>query len=279
MYTSFGPGALGIDLSFPEAAALAADVGFDGIQVDLPHLRAHGPDEYRAVLDEFDLRSGSLSLPVDVAGDAESFEADLDALPGIAADAAAVGCTRTSTYVLSFSDERPFEENFEFHRQRLGRVADVLADHDVRLGLEFLGPQTLREGHAYEFVHTVEEMVELSEAAGANAGLLLDAWHWHTAGGSVAALESLGTDEIVDVHVNDAPEGVSLAEYVDSERAMPGETGVVDIETFLGHLDHIGYEGPVMVEPFSDELNAMDPEPAARRTMDSLERIRERAGL
>jgi sugar phosphate isomerase/epimerase len=60
---------------------------------------------------------------------------------------------------------------------------------------------------------------------------------------------------------------------------MPGETGVVDIETFLDHLDAIGYEGPVMVEPFSDELNAMDPEPAARRTMESLERIWERAGL
>jgi len=40
-----------------------------------------------------------------------------------------------------------------------------------------------------------------------------------------------------------------------------------------------GYDGPVMVEPFSDELNAMDPEPAARRTMDSLETIWEQAGL
>lgn len=279
MYTSFGPGALGIELSFPEAAALAADVGFDGIQVDFAFLRAYGPDDYRAILDEYDLRTGSLSLPVDVAGDEESFAEDVEALPDVAADAAAVGCTRTSTYVRSFSDELPFEENFAVHRERLSRVADVLADHDVRLGLEFLGPQTLREGHEYEFVHTVEGMVDLAEAAGENVGLLLDAWHWHTAGASVAALESLDADDVVDVHVNDAPRGVPLAEYVDDERAMPGETGVIDIETFLGHLDAIGYEGPVMVEPFSDELNALDPEPAARRTMDSLETIWEQAGL
>ncbi|MEF8852325.1 MAG: sugar phosphate isomerase/epimerase [Haloarculaceae archaeon] len=278
MYTSFGPGALGIELSFPDAAALAAAVGFDGIQVDLPSLRGRGPDEYRTVLDDHGLRTGSLSLPVDVAGDAERFEEDVQALPGVAADAAAVGCTRTSTYVRSFSDELPFEENFAFHRERLARVADVLADHDLCLGLEFLGPRSLRAGHEYEFVHTVEGAVDLADAAGENVGLLLDAWHWHTAGGSVEALASLGADDVVDVHVNDAPQGVPPAEYVDDERAMPGETGVVDIETFLGRLDAIGYEGPVMVEPFSDELNALDPESAARRTMDSLETVWERAG-
>jgi sugar phosphate isomerase/epimerase len=279
MYTSFGPGALGIDLSFPEAAALAADTGFDGIQVDLAYLRAHGPEEYRSVLDEHDLRTGSLSLPVDVAGDEADFQADLDALPDVAADAAAVGCTRASTYVLSFSDELPFEENFAFHRERLGRVAEVLTNQDVRLGLEFLGPRTLRRGHEYEFVHTVEGMVELADAASENVGLLLDAWHWHTAGGSVEALRSLDTDDVVDVHLNDAPRDVPLGEYVDDERAMPGETGTIDIETFLGHLDAVGYEGPVMVEPFSDDLHALAPEPAARRTMDSLETVWEQAGL
>ncbi|WP_436908483.1 sugar phosphate isomerase/epimerase family protein [Halosimplex marinum] len=279
MYTSFGPGAAGVDLPFPEAAALAAETGFDAVQVDLGYLREHGPDDYRAVLDEHGLRTGSANLPVDATGDAETYESGLDALPEVAEAAAAVGCTRMSTYIMSFSDERPFEENFAFHRDRLDPVADVLADHGIDLGLEFLGPETLRAGHEYEFVSTADGMLDLCEAVGENVGLLLDSWHWHTAGGSTEALEALDADDIVDVHVNDAPEGLAMDEYVDTERAMPGATGVIDIETFLLHLDAVGYDGPVMAEPFSDELEAMADEDAARETAESLRRVFDRAGL
>ncbi|WP_123535404.1 sugar phosphate isomerase/epimerase family protein [Halosimplex salinum] len=279
MYTSFGPAAVGVDLPFPDAAALAAEVGFDGIQTDLSFLDDSRPETYRAVLDEHDLRPGSANLPVDVTGDADAYEADLAALPAVAEAAAAVGCTRMSTYIMSFSDERPFEENVAFHRDRLAPVADVVADHGIDLGLEFLGPETLREGHEYEFVSTAEGMLDLCDAVGDNAGLLLDCWHWHTAGASAAALESLDADDVVDVHVNDAPEGLALDEYVDTERALPGATGVIDVESFLGRLDAIDYDGPVMAEPFSDELDAMDDAAAARETAQSLERVFDRAGV
>lgn len=279
MYTSFGPGALGIELSFPDAAALAADTGFDAVQVDYEYLESQGPDAHREVLDEHDLDVGSAGLPVDLTGDRASYEEDLDALPEIAADVAAVGCTRISTYIMSFSDDRPYEENFAFHRERLEPVAEVLDEHGIALGLEYLGPQTLRADHEYDFVHDSAGMLELCEAVGDDVGLLLDSWHWYTAGESGAALEALEVDDVVDVHVNDAPSGVALADHVDDERAMPGETGVIDIETFLRKLDAMGYDGPVMAEPFSDELPTMDPEAAAERTMDSLATIWDSAGL
>jgi len=279
MYTSFGPDAAGVDRPFPEAAALAAEHGFDGIQVDIGYLREHGPDDTRSVLDANGLRAGSANLPVDVTADADAYKADLEALDGTAEAAAALGCTRMSTYIMSFSDERPFEENAAFHRDRLDPVAAVLADHDIDLGLEFLGPERLRAGHEYDFISTAEGMLDLCSAVGDNAGLLLDCWHWHTAGGSVEALEALDADDIVDVHVNDAPEGLALDEYVDTERAMPGATGVIDIEAFLSHLDSVGYDGPVMAEPFSDELEAMADADAARETARSLEVVFERAGL
>ena len=279
MDTSFGPGSAGVDLPFPEAARLAAEAGFDAIQVDHSYLEEEGPDAYRAVLDEHGLRSGSAGLPVDVTGDQEDYESDLEVLPAVADAVASVGCTRMSTFVWSFSDERPFEENFAFHRDRLGPVANVLAEHGIDLGLEFLGPATLREGHEYEFICTIGGMLDLCGAVGENAGLLLDSWHWHTAGASMDALESLDADDVIDVHVNDAPEGVALDEYVDTERAMPGETRVIDIESFLGHLDSVGYDGPVMAEPFSNDLEAMDDADAVRKTAESLEVVFDRAGV
>jgi len=279
MYTSLGPGAIGIDCSFPDAAALAADAGFDAIQLDHGYLAAEGPEAYREILDEHGLRTGSAGVPVDVTGDRDDYEDGLADLDAFAADAAAVGCERASTYIFSFHDEREFEANFAFHRDRLEPVADVFDDHDIRLGLEFLGPETLREGHEHEFVHTSTGMLDLCESVGDNVGLLLDSWHWHTAGASVERLESLDNDDIVDVHVNDAPAGLAMNEYVDSERAMPGETGVIDIATFLGHLDAVDYDGPVMVEPFSDDLPDLDDREAARRTADSLDRIWDVADL
>ena len=279
MYTCLGPGAVGIDVPFPEAAELAATHGFEGIQVDLGFLGEHGPERYAAVLEEHGLRPGSFGLPVAVDGDPDAYERDVAALPEVAEAAAAVGCRRCSTYIPSFSDERPYEANFEYFVARLERPAAVLDDHGIDLGLEFLGPATLREGHEYEFVHTVEGMLELRSAVGGNAGLLLDCWHWYTAGGDLETLRALDRGDVVDVHVNDAPEGVPVDEQIDSERRMPGETGVIDVGPFLRRLDAIGYDGPVMVEPFSDDLPTLPPGVAAERTIASLERAFETAGL
>jgi len=44
---------------------------------------------------------------------------------------------------------------------------------------------------------------------------------------------------------------------VDSVRALPGETGVIDIAGFLQALHAIGYSGPVTPEPFKKELGGM----------------------
>jgi sugar phosphate isomerase/epimerase len=37
---------------------------------------------------------------------------------------------------------------------------------------------------------------------------------------------------------------------------------VIDLKTFLGALTAIGYDGPVVCEPFSQELRKMAPEQA-----------------
>lgn len=76
-------------------------------------------------------------------------------------------------------------------------------------------------------------MLELCDTVGANVGLLLDAWHWYTSGNDKADLELLTAKDVVDVHVNDAPAGVPIDEQVDGVRCLPGETGVIDLNTFF----------------------------------------------
>ena len=74
-------------------------------------------------------------------------------------------------------------------------------------------------------------MLELAAACGTgNVGLLLDAWHLYTSGGAVADMDKISNADIVNVHVNDAPTGLSMAEYNDHDRRLPTETGVLPLE-------------------------------------------------
>jgi sugar phosphate isomerase/epimerase len=87
---------------------------------------------------------------------------------------------------------------------------------------------------------------------------------------------------VVAVHVNDAPAGIPRDEQIDTVRALPLETGVIDLAGFMRRLQAIGYDGPVMLEPFSQRLESLaasDPVAAvqeAGRAMDALWRV---AGL
>ncbi|NUQ00153.1 MAG: sugar phosphate isomerase/epimerase, partial [Armatimonadetes bacterium] len=110
-------------------------------------------------------------------------------------------------------------------------------------------------------------------AIGPNVGLLLDAWHWYTSGGDESQLAGLTNQDVVNVHVNDAPAGVDRDEQRDNVRLLPAASGVIDIATFMKHLDRMGYDGPVTVEPFNQELREMDDRAAAERTKASLDTI------
>ncbi|MDH7571598.1 MAG: TIM barrel protein, partial [Armatimonadota bacterium] len=173
----------------------------------------------------------------------------------------------------------PFAANFQFHVARFAPVARILADHGCRLALEFIGPQTLRNGKRYGFIHTMDGMLALAAAIGENVGLLLDAWHLYTSHGTLAEMDLLTNDQVVYVHVNDAPAGVPVDEQKDNVRCLPGETGVIDLPGFLRKLAAIGYDGPVTPEPFSQKLREMSPEDAVRTTAEALRKAWHAAGL
>lgn len=261
MYKCMSPGAIGIRLEWDKCLPLAKAAGFEGIDVQAdPSLSA---SHYKDALAAHGLRPGGAGLPFNFRGDQAEYDKGLSALPAMAKLSAQIGVTRFATWILSFSDSLTTQENIQFHVERLAPAAKILADSGCSLGLEFLGPKTLRAGHKYPFPRTMEHMLDLCAKVGKNVGLLLDSWHWFTSLGTIEDLLSLTPEQVVYVHINDAPAGLPVDQQVDSVRDLPGATGVQDLGGFLAALRAIGYEGPVVPEPFVPALAKMPPQEAA----------------
>jgi sugar phosphate isomerase/epimerase len=279
MYPSLDPGAIGVRLPFEECARLAADAGFKGISVHVASA-VRDAEAVRCVLERNKLLPGAWGLPVEFRQEEDTYREGLAGLPELAKAAKQVGAVRCSTYILPFSEGLTFEQNFELHRTRLRACAEVLAEHGCRLGLEFVGPKTLREGREHEFVHTQEGMLELCEGIGTgNVGLLLDSFHWFTSHAGIEDIRKLSDALVVDVHINDGTAGRGPDEQIDNERALPGATGVIDLVEFLQGLKAIGYTGPVTPEPFSETVRAMAPEDAIRATGEAVLKVWREAGV
>jgi sugar phosphate isomerase/epimerase len=272
MFKCLVPGCIGIDLPWDEWPALAAAAGFDAVDIH-PLDLGRSASQYRDALAKHHVLPGGAGLPVQFRKSEEEFESSLALLDAKAALAAEIGCTRFYTWILPASDTLPFEENYRMRAERLGKAAAILADHGCRLGLEFVGPKTSRAGKKFEFIHTLGGMMELAHDVGENAGLLLDSWHWYTSHGTLSDLAALTDDDIVYVHVNDAPEDIDVDEQLDNVRCLPGATGVQDIKGFMAALREIDYTGPVTPEPFDKSLAELPPAEAARRAADAMNLI------
>jgi len=271
MYRCMSPGVIGISMDWRQCLPLAKENSFEGF--DVPLEAGQPASLYRDALAHHSLKPGGTPLPINFRGEPKAYDEGLSKLPAIARLAAEVGQTRFFTWILSASNTLPMKENIRFHVEKLAPAAKVLADHGCTLGLEFLGPRTLREGHKYTFVHTMEQMLELAAQVGPNCGLLLDCWHWYTSLGTVEEILTLQARQVVYVHVNDAPAGVPIDQQQDLVRRLPGATGVIDLAGFLDALRTIGYDGPVVAEPFEPKLGQMPPEEAARLVGQAMRRV------
>jgi len=271
MFASLNPGHIGINVSLREGLDLAERHGFGGYDAQLATLHEeaarHGAAAVRDLFAERGLRIGAWNLPFQAGRVSdEEWRDGLARLPSHLGAARDLGALRAGMWILPGSNERACDENFAFHVARFQPVARLLADHGVRLGLEFIGPETSLRPFRHPFVRSIAGMLELARAVGPNCGLLIDAWHWHAAGGTRADLRAFTRALLVHVHVNDAPAGVPRAELVDNRRKLPGATGVIDLDGFMQALADADYDGPVTAEPFDPELSALPAEESAART-------------
>lgn len=285
MFKNLSPGAIGIrNCSLAESIELAAKSGFAGIDFGIREAAQlaenHGVEHVKGLFESAGILPGQWGLPIQWQDD-EQWQQGLEDLPQLAALGRDLGCTRTATWCPPASDERQFDENLQWHINRFRPIAEILAEYDCRFGIEFIGPKTSRARREHEFIYTLEGMMDMAAKIGTgNVGLLLDAWHLYTSGGSVEDLDKITAEDVVTVHVNDAPEGVAVQEQIDNDRRLPMETGVIDLPGFMGKLRDMGYDGPVTPEPFSKRINAIkDPSEAAQLAASYMAKMWQAAGL
>ena len=259
-------GSIGVSAKQEEAIDLAARHGFESVATDggyLASLTDQRLEETMTSLRKNKLAFGAAGLPVEFRQDEIRFRDSMKGLPRFGAGLQRAGVTRAATWLMPCDAKLTYLQNFRQHTARLREVARVLKEHDVRLGLEYVGPKTSWSSRCYPFVHTMAELRELiAEINLDNVGLVLDSWHWWHAGDTADDILSLKGQDVIAVDLNDAPAGIPKDQLVDSRRELPCATGVIDVGSFLNALNQIGYDGPVRAEPVNEAVNKMSKDDA-----------------
>lgn len=275
---SLDPGAIGVQVDQLTLIKLAAQYGFEAL-TPYPSFLAEQSQQAVAALQKNQLVWGVAGLPVEFRKDEAKFRADLAELPRSAKALEKANGTRMSTWIMPTHAELNYLKNFWQHVDRLQQVAQVLDDHGIRLGLEYVGPKTLRDRDKYAFVSTLEETRALiADLKSSNVGLVLDSFHWYTAEETIDDILTLTNQDVVACDLNDAHRGRGPREQIDGERELPLATGIIPTKDFLQALIKINYDGPVRAEPFNQTLNELDDEAAVAATAASLQQAFELLG-
>ena len=270
-YTAFVPGSLGVKADQAKAIELAAKFGYDSVQPFPADLRRDGAQRHLEALERHKLRWAAAGLPVNFRSDDNSFAEDMAELPANADALQDAGVTRVGTWLSPAHEELTYLQNFKRTANRLRKVAKVLQDRDMRLGLEYVGTKRNWTGSRHSFVHTMAGTKELiAEISVPNVGVVLDSWHWWTSRETGDDIRTLSNDDVVSADLNDAPRGIEREDQYDNRRELPLATGVINVRDFLEALVTIGYDGPIRAEPFNQRLNEMEDEQASRVASESM---------
>jgi sugar phosphate isomerase/epimerase len=216
------------------------------------------------------LQLGSFGLPVEFRKDEATFREQLAELPQQAQLAKTLGADRCCTWLYPATDEPVAEYTSRFIR-RLRECAKVLDHYGIRFGIEWVGPKTLRT-MKHEFIYTLPGVLELIGAIDQpNVGVLFDSFHWYTSHATIEDILALSPEQIVLVHMNDAPD-VPVDEQIDKVRLLPGE-GIIDLTGMLRALQTIGYDSYLSVETFSEHLPKLPAKDVARLTKAALDKV------
>jgi len=254
MYKNLSPSAIGVFARQSELVEIALTHRFKGFEIEIEEVlrRAQSTNVAQACryLCSAQVRIGGFELPIRWSGSETDLQTDLSKVGLLLEVCTTLGADRCFTTVRPTCDQRPFHENFQFHIQRLQKVADALAPAGVKLALNFLPAPADRADGGFEFIHQVDPLLLLqSSIQRENVGLLFDAWNWWIGGGDLDKLRTLRGEQILSVRLADIPAGADLASITADQRLMPGEGGMIDSAALVAALDELEFDGPIALAP------------------------------
>ena len=272
---SLNPGAIGVSLTNDELLEVAISYGFQAIVPNIYEFEKWSNAQingFQEAMRKNNMVWGAVGLPVEFRASEKKFRSDFGQLSKMMTRLEDLGVTRMSTWIMPTHANLNYSQNMALHAARLREVAQLLKEYNIRLGLEYVGPKTLRESQKYPFVSNLKELKELIKVINeTNVGVQLDAFHWYCASESQKDLLSLKVEDIITVDLNDAKAGRTKDEQLDWERELPGASGVIDLKGFLEALVEIGYDGPIRAEPFNNQLNEMNNQDALNATSKAMQ--------
>jgi len=162
MFKNFSPSELGIKTNLREALRLATIGRFEGVDLPVDEtielVEKYSIDYVSGMYQSFNLKIGGWRLPVNIYSDEEEFKSGLEKLKKFVPIATELGAKRVYTAVRPFSDEKNYNENFKWHKERIKKIVGVI--EDCHLGFEFISTP-LKKNHKYKFIHILEEILHL----------------------------------------------------------------------------------------------------------------------
>ncbi|GAA0464263.1 sugar phosphate isomerase/epimerase family protein [Streptomyces stramineus] len=262
-------------IPLPRFLTLAAETGFDAVELSIQQVIAHGPQQVRDMLDRHGLRAVAASgilpagpvLPAPLLIPDEQYADLLQDLPQRLAAFQTLNCP-TATIVLNPATTWPRPDALARARTRISQLADAAAPCGVRLAVEAvsvtrgLPPELTGEHLLLTDLPSLARLIE--ETGRTDVGVLVDSFHWAAAGADRGHITGLGTIPVAHVQIADLPIGITPADAADEMRLFPGD-GALPWRTFGQALNKAGYTGPVSVELFNPALRALPVGEIAQR--------------
>ncbi len=284
MYKNLNPASLGVSGRQSELLEFTLTYGFRGLDLDaadfIKRATLQGVEEVGKYVRSAKVKIGGWTLPIGLGADEAAFEAEFARLAPLAETAKKLGFNYCTTRIEPASDNLPYHENFERHRQQLGRIGDALAAAGIRLGLGLRATSEARRDRTYPFIHKADELLTLIRTIGhSHVGLSLDTWQWKVGGGEMQHLADLTGKQIVAVTIADVPAEADLGQIDVAQRFLPSDETIPAYGAFVASLAARKYDGPVTLLPAARQTSGMNRDATLDKCAQLLEQIWTQAGI